>query len=705
METGDAGRIWRARVQLIDRPGTLAELSARLGESDCNLLGVAVLPVASELTAFDQPGQVVDELVLRAPERMTRRELIPLFAIEGATFVGLAPASVSDLIDPDIATLQVVSAILAGRGSVDDALCQVLRAESVQRDAHTGMGSNAGTIAVERGGRRARIAISATETAIASRSWAPFTEGELARASALLSLLDDAARSGWGHPVPRPAPIAPVCDVTGPSRQLSALDVQFLNAETSTTFVHIGTLTTLDSREAGKSIRLETLQRVIGSRLHLIAPLRWRLREVPLGLDLPYWEDSPTVDLHHHIKEVEVPSPGTDSQLCAVVAELAATPLDRSRPLWEFHLISGLADGRQALYTKVHHSVIDGVSGAEIMAAVLDVVATPEPASPPASGVALGRTPGVLEMLGASALHGATRPVSIMRSLPRVLPGLLEMPASAGIPGSATMSSVASRVHEFVTRTPRSVPQERAAVPPTTPFNAQISEHRTFAFVSLPLDEIKLVKNAFHGTVNDVVMALCTTALRRWLIDHDGLPDRAIVAGIPVSIRTAEQMGTGGNQFSIMPCVLPVHEPDPVQRMALLGNELRGAKQRFEAGSPALLQELAAAVPQAFHGAAIRAAMRAGAAGPPLFNLLISNVPGPQLPLYAAGSRVTANFPVSAISDFTGGINITVMSYNGHLDFGIIACPTLVPDVSAIADHLREALAELVPQTSPHSVG
>ncbi len=704
METGDAGRIWRARVQLIDRPGTLAELSARLGESDCNLLGVAVLPVASELSGLDQPGSVVDELVLRAPERMTRRELIPLFAIDGATFVGLAPASVSDLVDPDIATLAVVAAILSGRGTVDDALRQVLRAESVQRDAHTGIGSHTGTIQADRAGRRVRIAISATETAIASRSWAPFTEGELARASALLSLLDDAARSGWGQPVPRPAPVAPVCEVTGPSRQLSPLDVQFLNAETATTFVHIGTLTTLDSREAGKPLRLETLQRLIGSRLHLIAPLRWRLREVPLGLDLPYWEDSATVDLHRHIKEVELPSPGTDSQLAAVVAELAATPLDRSRPLWEFHLISGLADGRQALYTKVHHSVIDGVSGAEIMAAVLDVVATPEPVSPPTGGVALGRTPGLLEMLGASALHSATRPVGMMRSLPRLLPGLLEMPVAARIPGTATVSSAAARVHEFVTRKPRSTPQESLDVPPSTPFNGPISERRTFAFVSLPLDDIKVVKNTFHGTVNDVVMALCTTALRRWLVDHDGLPDRAIVAGIPVSIRTAEQMGTGGNQFSVMSCALPVHEPDPVRRMIVLGNELRSAKQRFEAGSPALLQELAVAIPQALHGVATRAAMRAGAAGPPVFNLLISNVPGPQLPLYAAGARVTANFPVSAISDVTGGINITVMSYNGHLDFGIIACPTLVPDVSVIAEYLREALEELVPQTSNHSV-
>ena len=199
--------------------------------------------------------------------------------------------------------------------------------------------------------------------------------------------------------------------------------------------------------------------------------------------------------------------------LGAAVGELAAIPLDRSRPLWEMCLISGLSDGSQALYTKVHHAVIDGVSGAEVMAALLDVVATPVPMSPPDTPISLGRAPGIVEMLGRGAVNAALTPVRLAQSTVRVLPTVRGMIGAVLRPGE----NMAAR----------------------TPFNAPISGQRAFAYTSLPLDDVKDVKNAVAGTVNDVVMALCTTALRRWLMEHDVPVDRAIVAGVPVSVRTA----------------------------------------------------------------------------------------------------------------------------------------------------------------------
>jgi WS/DGAT/MGAT family acyltransferase len=194
-------------------------------------------------------------------------------------------------------------------------------------------------------------------------------------------------------------------------------------------------------------------------------------------------------------------------------------------------------------------------------------------------------------------------------------------------------------------------------------------------------------------------MALCTTALRRWLIDHDALPEHPLVASIPVSVRTPEQFGTAGNQISFMLTALPTDEADPARRLGLLHTSLAGAKRRFSATPARLLHVFSAALPQAMHGLASRAVLRAATISGPPFNLFVSNVAGPQVPLYAAGARVTGNYPVSVVSDIGGGINITVMSYDGHLDFGIVVCRDMVPDVWDIARHLRDALTELTEVT------
>lgn len=479
-------------------------------------------------------------------------------------------------------------------------------------------------------------------------------------------------------------------------RQLSSLDAQFLNAETATTLVHVGSLTVVDPADSPRGdLTIEDVRELIGGRLHLVGPLRWRLQQVPLGLDLPYWVESDNFDLEYHIRELALVEPGTDEQLGEQVARLAARPLDRSRPLWECYLIHGLSDGRKALYTKVHHSAIDGLSGAEVLAVIMDVSPEPrevEPATEPADAAG----PGTAEMLARGAWRVASRPTRFLLSAPRMLPHLLDLPGAQNLPGIHTVARVAGTVSRLAGLDLVEDRPDPAPTPPHTPFNGPITPHRRFAFTSVPLDSVKEVKNAFGLTVNDVVMALCTSVLRQWLIAHDALPDIPLVAAIPVSVRTPEQMGTAGNQMNFMLTALPTHEPDATRRVEELHTSLLAAKERFDAVPAQLLHEYSAMLPQALHGVASRTLLRAITIGAPPFNLFISNVPGPQLALYTAGSRVTGSFPVSAVSDVGGGVNITVMSYDGHLDFGIVVCREMVPDVWTMTRGLHEAMAELL---------
>jgi len=481
-------------------------------------------------------------------------------------------------------------------------------------------------------------------------------------------------------------------------RQLTGLDVQFLNIESSTTVGHVAGLSILDPSTAPMgSVTGDRLRELMAQRLHLAKPLRWRLVEVPLGLDNPYWIEDPEFDLEYHVREIALPAPGDDRQLGEQVARLHARPLDRRRPLWEFYLIHGLAGGRQALYGKVHHAVIDGVSGAEILGVLMDL--TPEPRETPQdSDWQPEQPPSQLALLRAGVLHMAALPVRTLMAVPRTLPHLEELPGASRVPGTGLVSTVTARVSRLARLAPAQVPvPERPSLDvPPTPFNGAITPHRRFAFGSLPLADVKAVKNAFGVTVNDVVMALCTSALRRWLLDHDALPDMPLIVAVPVSVRTEEQQGVAGNQISMMMAPLPTHVPDPVARLEEIHEAMEVAKERFKALPATWLQELSEMLPAALSGLAARAVFKlVTATKTPPFNLFISNVPGPQIPLYSVGARMVGHYPVSAISDISGGLNITVISYDGHLDFGVIACREMVPDVWNIMDYLREALDEL----------
>ena len=478
-------------------------------------------------------------------------------------------------------------------------------------------------------------------------------------------------------------------------RQLTSLDAQFLHVESTTTVGHVGGLLVLDPSGApGGELTLSALRAVLEPRLHLAAPLRQRLVEVPLGLGRPYWVDDPEFDLEFHLREVALPLPGDAQQLGEQVARIHARPLDRTRPLWEMYLIHGVDGDRSAIYSKIHHAAIDGVSGAEILATIMDL--TEEPRVVEDIDWTPGPLPGRVELLERGLLSTFTQPWDLLRTVPKTLPHLADLPGATNVPGIRAISDVSAAVAKVVTGGASSPAERRELHPPRTPFNGPITAHRRFSFGSLPLADIKTVKNAFGMTVNDVVMALCASALRRWLLDHDALPTVPIVVAVPVSIRTGDRPGSGGNQISVMVAEMPTEVGDPAERLTSVTAAMTKAKRHFQAVPATILQDLSTVIPTALSGLAARQLFKLVTAPGLPFNLFVSNVPGPQVPLYVAGARVLGLYPVSAVTDMTGGLNITLFSYDGSIDFGLIACRELVPDVWNLIDYLRDALAELL---------
>lgn len=480
-------------------------------------------------------------------------------------------------------------------------------------------------------------------------------------------------------------------------RQLTALDAQFLNVESPTTVGHVGSLIVLDPGTApGGEWNLETVRDVFEPRLHLAAPLRQRLVEVPLGLGRPYWVDDPHFDIEFHLRELALPAPGTREQLGEQVARIHARQLDRSRPLWEAYVITGLEGGRCAFYSKIHHAAIDGVSGAEILETVMDFTVEPREVPPEDATFVPRPMPSTVNLVRRGVRQMAVHPVELLQTVPKSLRYVDRLPGAANIPGTRLLSETAGLVGQVLGATSRPDIHARELKAPRTPLNGTITAHRRFAFGSLPLEDVKAVKKHFGMTVNDVVMALTAAALRRWLLDHDALPEVPLVGAVPVSIRTADQRGSHGNQVSVMLAELPTHLADPEERLQFMRASMLEAKRAFVAVPASLLQDLSTLIPTALSGLAARALFKLATVPGVPFNLFVSNVPGPQRPLYIAGAEVKGIYPVSAVTDMTGGLNITLFSYNGSLDFGLIACREMVPDVWNLIGYLGDAMAEMV---------
>jgi diacylglycerol O-acyltransferase len=491
-------------------------------------------------------------------------------------------------------------------------------------------------------------------------------------------------------------------------KQLSGLDATFLYMETPSQFGHVSSVSVYERPADPSYDPLSAWRTQIDRRLHLLEPLRRKLVNVPFGLDHPFWIEDPDFDLDFHVRHTAVPPPGNDDQLSELVARIIGRPLDRTRPLWETYVIEGLADDRFAVLTKVHHATIDGASGAELLTLMLDSspegdeVVGPERAWHPAP------KPSDSEVLARAAANLVRKPgraLVLTARLAREVGQATRNPVLVGManqwrdslrgPLGRVLNIGRNRVEED--HAPSSGLSLRA---PKTPFNAPITPHRKFAMRSTSLDTIKSIKTALGATVNDVVMAVCAGGLRGYLEHHGALPDEPLVAMVPVSIRTGEETEKWTNRVSGLLAAIPTDEKDPIERVRKVHESMVSGKQLFDAIPAEMLTDFSQFPPPAVFSRAMRMATRlsAGRMGSPA-NIVISNVPGPRHPLYAAGALLEHYYPVSTIVDGQG-LNITVQSYLGTLDFGLVSCRELVPDVDFLLDLIIEDIDHLAELTS-----
>lgn len=467
-------------------------------------------------------------------------------------------------------------------------------------------------------------------------------------------------------------------------RQLSGLDTFFLNLETNAVPMHVGCLVLLDPPSAARPLDFASARRHIESRLHLMPALRRRLLPAPLNLDMPYWIEDPEFDIELHVRRRTLPAPGSDAELNELICESLATRLDRCRPLWELLYIEGLAGGRVALFGKVHHACVDGLSGADLISQLLDTSAdgrrasdlAPVPWEPAPS-------PTPLELYRTTARALVSRPQESLRLFRQSLPLLL----SAGRDALARQQA---------RRRSKDDGGSGLSLAPRTPFNTAIDARRSYAFASVPLTRLKAVKSALKLSLNDLVLSVSAQALRDYLQERGQLPARPLIAGVPVSVRSRAERGGEGNQIKFVRIPLATNLDDPIKRMRHIQAAMQQVKQDDPAGGPRsnLLGEWAEVPAPALMVEAARLYENFCVTDyfSPPFNLIISNVPGSRRALYFAGTRVLANYPAS-IPYHGLGFNITVFSDQGQLNIGITAHRGTVPDPEHFLHLWREALA------------
>ena len=467
-------------------------------------------------------------------------------------------------------------------------------------------------------------------------------------------------------------------------QSLVGMDAAFLSLETPTTPMHVGVALVLDPPEGTRSLfspstRYAQIRRVIQQRLHLVPPFRQRALRVPFGLHHPVWADDPDFELDDHLSRASLPSPGGRAELDAFVAGVMSRQLDPDRPLWEMHVVEGLEGDRTALIAKVHHAILDGVSGASVLAAFMDL-------NPRSRVVALPPewNPAPLPSHGQMLRHAAT---SLVKQ-----PGDTLSTLQAGVEAVADLGM---HNRELVGRGEQPPPGFFAA--PRTSFNGAVSNRRRFASLSVPLDDVKLVGRVFEATVNDVILAVVSGGLRRLLEARGEEHEQSMVAMVPVSTRAEGQGEELGNQVSGMLVSLASDVDDPVGRLDAIAESSRLAKEqeqlhrgRFlgdlaQISLPALTTRLARAVA----GTRLFDKMR------PPFNVTVSSVRVPDVSLFCAGSRVVDMYPVGPMAPGIG-INVTAFSYLGRVYFGLLACRKLLPELHEVAVHMDDALGELV---------
>ncbi len=457
-------------------------------------------------------------------------------------------------------------------------------------------------------------------------------------------------------------------------QRLSGFDAAFFHFETAGTHMHVGQTCVFDPSTVPGGYSFGRVRQLVADRLHLVPQFRRRLAEVPLRLHHPVWLEDPDFDLDYHVRPAALPQPGGVAELADFTAEVMGRPLHRDRPPWEMYMVEGLEGGMVAGVTKVHHAAIDGLSGAEITATLLDL--SPEPvATPPDRSWEPDRV-SPLEVGRAAIGELARQPRTVARLASRTVGSALALRQRNRAGGEA--------------------PPPAPFSAPRTSLQTAISAHRRIAFAEASLDKVKTVKSTFGGTVNDVILAMCAGALRCLLAARGERPERSLVAAVPVSVRSDEQRGTMGNQVSAMLVSLASTVEDPVERLRAISAGSAKAKAQDKVFGVQALAEWTEVLSPGVVSRTARIASRLKVLErmPPLFNVIVSNFSGPAFPLYFAGSRMLAAYPMGPVTD-SGPLNITVQSYMGTLFFGLVACRDAVPEVWDVARYLDDTLDEL----------
>ncbi|HEX8581498.1 MAG TPA: wax ester/triacylglycerol synthase family O-acyltransferase [Acidimicrobiales bacterium] len=464
--------------------------------------------------------------------------------------------------------------------------------------------------------------------------------------------------------------------------QLNRQDTGFLYSETPRLLMHLGSLHTYDPSGApGGTVGFETILDHVRSRLPLARVLRRRIVRVPLGLDYPYWVEDPDFDLEFHVRHIALPRPGNWRQLWTQATRLHSQPLDLNRPPWELYVIAGvdavegIPEGGFAMYIKVHHAAIDGISGIELMNALHDV--TPEGRPAPADDWRPDHVPSSLELAGRTALHLATTPTRL---------------ADFTVRTANALRTTEGRRRPSV-RLPARLPVTR--------LNQKATLRRTAGGFVFDLDLARAVKRAVPGaTVNDVILTVVGGGLRSYLLGKGELPADPLRAGVPVSLRTQEEMGTAGNRIGIMVVTVGTDVEDPVERLRVVQQATTASKEVSTAVPARAMAEAAELLPGAMLGRAIRALPRVGAAGMAsmIGNVCVTNVPGSQVPLYLCGARMDAYYGMGPVYDYAGPIHL-ITSYMRRIFVGVTTAKEIVPDIEHYVDCMERSLAELVAAT------
>lgn len=463
--------------------------------------------------------------------------------------------------------------------------------------------------------------------------------------------------------------------------QLGGQDATFLYVESARMPMHIGSINIYDQSTApGGQVRFKQILELIESRLHLARAFRQRLARVPLELDYPWWINDPAFDLEFHVRHLALPKPGDWRQLCIQSARLHSRMLDLTRPLWEIYVVEGLDNvpglpaGSYALLTKFHHAAIDGATGTEITTVLHDLA--PEGSLlPPDRPYVADQPPTALELLVRTYGNNIRQPLRLLKVLSEAVPAIAD--------------------------TRRRMQRQElrgAGDAPRTIFNARVSPHRVFEGRDFALDDIRTIRRAVPGcTVNDVVLAICGGALRRYLLHRGALPETSLIATAPVNVRSDTEKGAGGNQVSAMFVSIRTDIPDPLDRLAAVHEHTRDAKELVNAIGARLMTDINQHIPAATLALAGRLTTQLGLANriAPVCNCVITNVPGPQVPLYMNGAQLVTQYGLGPVTDAIG-LFIPVLSYNGRITISFASCREMVPDPGYLAGCFQASFDEML---------